>query len=139
MWTNLSEYLAPAFCITAPIDDYSTNRIYINNANNYTDLYYFTTLAHEGYPGHLYQTIQSYDYGLPPIRSLFNYPAYTEGWATYVEMLAYYYAGLPKDQDSACCSTIRLPCSAFMPVRISVFTTMDGKRRICRNSGKLRN
>lgn len=97
---SLSEYLAPAFYITAPIDDYSTNRIYINNANNYTDLYYFTTLAHEGYPGHLYQTIQSYDYGLPPIRSLFNYPAYTEGWATYVEMLAYYYAGLPKDQAS---------------------------------------
>ena len=94
---SLSEYLAPAFYITAPIDDYSKNRIYINDANAYSDLYYFTTLAHEGYPGHLYQTIQSYHYGLEPIRSLLNYPGYTEGWATYVEMQAYYYAGLPDD------------------------------------------
>ena len=53
----LSEYLAPAFYITAPIDDISHNRIYINDAKNDTDIYYFTTLAHEGYPGHLYQTI----------------------------------------------------------------------------------
>lgn len=95
---SLSDYLAPAFYITAPIDDYSHNRIYINDACNYSDLYYFTTLAHEGYPGHLYQTIQSYSYGLAPVRSLLNYPGYTEGWATYVEMLAYYYAGLPDEQ-----------------------------------------
>lgn len=97
---SLSEYLAPAFYITAPIDDYSYNRIYINDAGDYSDLYYFTTLAHEGYPGHLYQTIQSYYYGLAPVRSLLNYPGYTEGWATYVEMLSYYYAGLPRKEAS---------------------------------------
>lgn len=97
---SLSEYLAPAFYITAPIDDYSHNRIYINDACDYSDLYYFTTLAHEGYPGHLYQTIQSYHYGLAPVRSLLNYPGYTEGWATYVEMLSYYYAGLPRKEAS---------------------------------------
>ena len=56
----LSEYLAPAFYITAPIDDISHNRIYINDAKNDTDIYYFTTLAHEGYPGHLYQTCLLY-------------------------------------------------------------------------------
>lgn len=96
----LSEYLAPAFYITAPIDDYSHNKIYINDACDYSGLYYFTTLAHEGYPGHLYQTIMSYHYGLVPVRSLLNYPGYTEGWATYVEMLSYYYAGLPKKEAS---------------------------------------
>ena len=95
----LSEYLAPAFYITAPIDDISHNRIYINDAKNDTDIYYFTTLAHEGYPGHLYQTICTASYGAPEVRSLLNYPGYTEGWATYTEMQAFYYAGL--DQDLA--------------------------------------
>lgn len=95
----LSEYLAPAFYITAPIDDISHSRIYINDAKNDTDIYYFTTLAHEGYPGHLYQTICTSSYGAPEVLSLLNYPGYTEGWATYTEMQAFYYAGL--DQDLA--------------------------------------
>ena len=90
----LSEYLAPAFYITAPIDDISHNRIYINDAKNDTDIYYFTTLAHEGYPGHLYQTICTSSYGAPEVLSLLNYPGYT-----YTEMQAFYYAGL--DQDLA--------------------------------------
>lgn len=93
----LSEYLAPAFYITAPIDDISHNRIYINDAKNDTDIYYFTTLAHEGYPGHLYQTICTSSYGAPEVLSLLNYPGYTEGWATYTEMQSFYYAGLDPD------------------------------------------
>lgn len=96
----LSEYLAPAFYITAPIDDISHNRIYINDAKNDTDIYYFTTLAHEGYPGHLYQTICTSSYGALEVLSLLNYPGYTEGWATYTEMQAFYYAGLDPDLAS---------------------------------------
>lgn len=96
----LSEYLAPAFYITAPIDDISHNRIYINDAKNNTDIYYFTTLAHEGYPGHLYQTICTSSYGAPEVLSLLNYPGYTEGWATYTEMQSFYYAGLNPDLAS---------------------------------------
>ena len=96
----LSEYLAPAFYITAPIDDISHNRIYINDAKNDTDIYYFTTLAHEGYPGHLYQTICTSSYGAPEVLSLINYPGYTEGWATYTEMQSFYYAGLDPDLAS---------------------------------------
>ena len=96
---SLSDSLAPAFYITAPIDNYDENTIYINSASEYPDIYYFTTLAHEGYPGHLYQTVMSYHYGIAPFRSLLDYGGFTEGWATYVEMLSYYYAGL--DQDVA--------------------------------------
>ena len=96
----LSEYLAPAFYITAPIDDISHNRIYIIDAKNDTDIYYFTTLAHEGYPGHLYQTICTSSYGAPEVLSLLTYPGYTEGWATYTEMQAFYYAGLDPDLAS---------------------------------------
>lgn len=95
----LSEYLAPAFYITAPIDNYLNNRIYINDVGS-DSLYLFTTLAHEGFPGHLYQTVQSYSYGMNPMHTLLNYPGYIEGWATYVEMQAYYYAGLDENLAS---------------------------------------
>lgn len=65
---SVSTWLPP-FYITAPIDDISHNRIYINDAKNDTDIYYFTTLAHEGYPGHLYQTICTSSYGAPEVLS----------------------------------------------------------------------
>lgn len=90
----LEEFLSPAFYITAPLDNYNCNRIYINPASMYADIYFFTTLAHEGYPGHLYQTIHSYDHGLAPIRCMLDYSGYTEGWATYVEFLSYAYADI---------------------------------------------
>ena len=91
----MEDYLAPAYYITAPIDDYNANSIYINAKTDATTMRYFTTLAHEGFPGHLYQTIMSYQSGLPAIRSILNYPGYVEGWATYVEMMSYHYTGLP--------------------------------------------
>lgn len=113
----LSEYLAPAFYITAPIDDISHNRIYINDAKNDTDIYYFTTLAHEGYPGHLYQTICTSSYGAPEVLSLLNYPGYTEGWATYTEMQSFYYAGLDPDLAS--------PLQHNQAATLSLYATAD--------------
>lgn len=94
---SLEDTLAPAFYLTAPIDDISHNVIYLNKSSQYSGLQLFTTLAHEGFPGHLYQTTGSYQAGLSPVRALFNYPGYVEGWATYVEMLSYQYAGLEAD------------------------------------------
>ncbi len=90
----LKEFLSPAFYIVAPVDNYEENVIYINEGYVASDLYAFTTLAHEGYPGHLYQTVMTYNYEYPDIRSILNYSGYVEGWATYVEMLSYDYADI---------------------------------------------
>ena len=97
---SLEAYLAPAFYIVAPIDNYRENEIYINDAYMSNDIYCFTTLAHEGYPGHLYQTVMTYEYGFPEVRSILDFPGYVEGWATYVEMMSYDYAGLDEDVSS---------------------------------------
>ena len=91
------DYLAPAYYITSPIDNYTSNSIYINANTDTADISYFTTLAHEGYPGHLYQTVMSYEAGLNPARCMLNFSGYVEGWATYVEMQSYYYAGLDEN------------------------------------------
>ena len=93
----LEDVLSPAFYITAPIDNYYENDIYINNGSIQQDIYYFTTLAHEGYPGHLYQTTYSYDAGLHPVRSLFSCTGYVEGWATYVEYLSFSYTNIDEN------------------------------------------
>ena len=95
---SLSGYLSPAFYLTAPIDDLNNNVIYLNPAANYNGLELYTTLAHEGYPGHLYQNLYSGSV-LSPLRSLLSFGGYTEGWATYVEMMSYGYASesLPAD------------------------------------------
>lgn len=86
---SLAEYLSPAFYLIPPIDDMARNVIYINPANDYNPLELYTTLAHEGYPGHLYQTVTFETSNQEPLRSILSYGGYTEGWATYVEMYAY--------------------------------------------------
>ena len=86
---SLESYLSPAFYLTPPLDDLTHNVIYINRSSVYSALDLYTMLAHEGYPGHLYQTIYSGSVQSNPLRSLLNFSGYVEGWATYVEMYAY--------------------------------------------------
>lgn len=95
---EMEEYLSPAFYMIPAIDNTSENVIYINEAHLPDDLDLFTTIAHEGYPGHLYQTIYYASQNPDPIRNILSFGGYTEGWATYTEMLSYYYAPLTKEQ-----------------------------------------
>ena len=94
---SMEEYLSPAFYMIPPIDNSTENVIYINQGRMPDDLTLFTTLAHEGYPGHLYQTVYYQSLNPDPIRSLLNFGGYTEGWATYCEMISYYYSPLSKE------------------------------------------
>lgn len=94
----MEPYLSPAFYMIPAIDDQSENVIYINQSHNVDTLKLFTTLAHEGYPGHLYQTTYFAEKNTEPLRSIFNFSGYVEGWATYAEMCSYYLSPLPKEQ-----------------------------------------
>lgn len=88
---SLEDFLSPAFYLSPPIDMPSQNVIYINGSekNKKQDIY--STLAHEGIPGHMYQSWYFSCTNPLPIRQIINYGGYTEGWATYVEFLSYYY------------------------------------------------
>ncbi len=103
---SLEQYCAPAFYLTTPIDDTDNNVIYINQKNSPSGLELYTTLAHEGYPGHLYQTVYSNRSFLQnhvnKARQLLWYGGYLEGWALYVEFLSYDYAAdLMQEQGKA--------------------------------------
>ena len=111
---SLQEYCAPAFYLTPPLDDTENNVIYINERSTPQGLDLYTTLAHEGYPGHLYQSVYSQrrmrQQGTDPVRQLLWYGGYQEGWALYVEFLSYDYAAdlaaRQGDEDAAYAYTI---------------------------------
>ena len=85
----LEDAFSPAACLPPPLDRPEENVIYINGAEDYENYDMYTLLAHEGYPGHLYQNIYFHESGVSNLRNLLKYTSYSEGWATYVEYLAY--------------------------------------------------
>ena len=104
--SSMEAYSSPAYYLTPPIDDLWHNTIYLNEPNITDDLTLYTTLAHEGYPGHLYQTVYSQNFlnqqNASCIRSMLHYGGFVEGWAVYVENLSYGYAAqLTKNEEAA--------------------------------------
>lgn len=97
---SMQDYLSPAFYMIPAIDNLTENVIYINNGQTTSGLNLYTTLAHEGYPGHLYQTVYFSASEPDPIRSILDFGGYVEGWATYAEMMSYYLAPLSKTEAS---------------------------------------
>ena len=93
--------------------------IYINN--EYVDDDIYTMIAHEGYPGHLYQTVMWENSEHSLVRNLFSYPGYTEGWATYTEMYSYDISGLsPALADLFACDTAySLGVSAYIDICVN--------------------
>lgn len=93
---SLEEYLSPALYLIPAIDNYSDNYIYINGSDEETLATIYTTVAHEGYPGHLYQNVYFRSKNNAPIRNLLSFAGYDEGWATYVEFYSYRYCGIDR-------------------------------------------
>lgn len=79
----LAYYMSPA------IDDQDNNLIRVNG--KHTDGMW-TTLAHEGYPGHMLQNAYYMSIDPEPIRTVLNFLGYKEGWAMYAcyDALSYY-------------------------------------------------
>lgn len=90
---SLEAYSAPAFYMMPPIDNICENLICLNAKDTQDDLALYTTLAHEGYPGHLYQTVYSKRYqeqeNILPLGNVLYYGGFVEGWAMYVELASY--------------------------------------------------
>ena len=86
---ELEQTLSPAFFLVPPIDDYQNCTIYINGGQSAGTDSLFTTLAHEGIPGHLYQNVYFLSHCDNPVRKSLSFLGYSEGWAVYSEYYAY--------------------------------------------------
>lgn len=93
----LESSLSPAFFLIPPLDSEQSNTIYINDeASKQQNLY--TMLAHEGYPGHLYQSVYFNRKNQCPLRRLLTCEGYNEGWGLYCELYSYSFDnGLSED------------------------------------------
>lgn len=121
---SLQNYVSPAFYLLPPIDEYQTNRIYINQSDQFDLSQIFTTLAHEGYPGHLYQTTYYYAQNPDKIRTVLDYPGYSEGWATYVELMSYDWAYKNPDLSDAFRANLQL--SLYLSARADLGIHYEG-------------
>jgi len=86
----LEDYASPAMYFLPQIDNLNINSIYINGASGEEEIY--PTLAHEGYPGHLYQTQYFASTNPEWLRYCLAPSGYLEGWASYVEVYSYSFA-----------------------------------------------
>lgn len=126
---SLEPYSAPAFYLTPPIDNVLNNTIYLNEQDTSGDLSLFTTLAHEGYPGHLYQTVYSqrcWDLsGTTPFRSVLYYGGYVEGWAVYAELSSYDYAIRLSEKEHPEAVSYYLACRLDRQIQLCLYSLLD--------------
>ena len=126
---SMEEYSSPAYYLTPPIDDMTENIIYINHKNTPDALTLYTTLAHEGYPGHLYQTVYSQLYlsqkNASSIRYLLHYGGYVEGWALYVENMSYSYAQSLVQDNNPTCAAWYEACRLNRNLQLCMYSLLD--------------
>ena len=83
---ELEDMFSPAAYVIPALDDWKDNIIYINTAIEDPSL--LLTLAHEGYPGHLYQYVYQRDLeNIGTMQRIVNFGGYAEGWAQFAEYL----------------------------------------------------
>ena len=98
---ELQDMFSPAAYVIPALDDWKDNTVYINTAETDETVVVpegqetylaaanmLSTLAHECYPGHLYQYV--YQRNIPTIsrmQKVSNFGGYAEGWAQFAEFL----------------------------------------------------
>lgn len=126
---SLEPYTAPAFYMTPPLDNVLNNTIYINALDTSDDLSLFTTLAHEGYPGHLYQTVYSQRFrdhsDITPLCNVLYYGGYVEGWAMYAELSSYDYAIELASKDHPEAAGYYLACRLDRQIQLCLYSLLD--------------
>lgn len=74
---------SPAAYLGFHLDNFDSNVIIVNNKN--VDKDYGVTIAHEGYPGHMHQSLYTRSHTKHVYMYVSGSTGYKEGWATYCE------------------------------------------------------
>lgn len=112
-----------AYYMSPPSDLLSRNVIRVNgSAIGSDEAMLWTTLSHEGFPGHLYQTQYTRQYvSAYPLEALLSCTGTSEGWAFYVERMSLDWADV--DEDTADIywynSSINMALSALVDIGVN--------------------
>lgn len=93
---TMKDNFSPAAYLSSRIDAPVTAKesMYINGEYNQG---LFSTMMHEAYPGHMYQSVYYKSLNRPAVEDILATQGYHEGWATYVESLSAEYTPLNPD------------------------------------------
>ena len=93
-----------AYYLTARLDQLDYNSIKVNgSAVEGDDVSLYTTLAHEGFPGHLYQFTSVYNNAdIPNALKMVDFIGFTEGYAQYASDRSYRMLGCSEELSQMC-------------------------------------
>lgn len=90
---------SPAAYLGYHIDSYDDNMLLVNSAADNAD--FGTVVAHEAYPGHMYQSLYTRSISDHYYMVIFDSIGYAEGWAQYVEVNSPLFFGASDDAVDA--------------------------------------
>lgn len=115
-----------AYYLSPPMDDLDRNVIRVNGDEVSPDdsVTMWTTLAHEGFPGHLYQ-IQYVNQNIREykVEDLISSTGTTEGWAFYVEEVALSWTNMPENTQKAWAinNSLGMALSAMVDIGVNYY------------------
>lgn len=123
----LEDSYNPAFYFIPPVDDEAENSIYVNNKylGEGATMNIYSTLAHEGYPGHLYQVNYYLQTDPEWIRTQLSFGGYDEGWGTYAEYYGLRYQ-CAEDEALADLSVANSELSMMLYCRVDLGVHYEG-------------
>ena len=99
-----------------------------STSSSISSLETFMTVAHEGFPGHLYQyAYMRKNLEEKPLLQVITLSGYTEGYAKYIESLAAHYAGVNEDLADLYCANAL--CAGYMTVLADIGIHYEGWSR----------
>ena len=130
MCPSIRRTLSPGGYYSPPaLDGSRPGRFYINQKDTADNPKWTlpTLMVHEGSPGHHFQlSAQQLIEGVPLLRKVVPFSAYSEGWALYVERVARFDMGLYESDPFG--DLGRLQAEMYRAVRLVVDTGMHAKR-----------
>ncbi|MDO4197585.1 MAG: DUF885 family protein [Erysipelotrichaceae bacterium] len=90
-----------AYNFPSPIDDSNQNIIRINPNNMSDGTAAYITLAHEGFPGHLFQHVYQLRNNANKIHGVIQFNGFVEGYAVYASRDAMLYSGVDQEMADA--------------------------------------
>lgn len=122
---ELQSMMSPAAYVIPSMDDWFENEVLINPSSNMSSL--MVTLAHEAYPGHMYQYVYQRgkeQFGL--MRKAIHFGGYVEGWSQLGENL---FATNQTIYDKNYCLETHYDsviCNALLPAMVSIWVNCYG-------------
>lgn len=123
---SMKDNFSPAAYLSSRIDRSNQPLMIIVNGSYDSSL--FETIAHEGYPGHMYQDSYFQQLDVATFRYLLDCSGYSEGWATYTELNSYRFSK-EDNQDLLKMKNINSKLTQLLYIEWDIAINYDGMNR----------